>query len=191
ERTGPSKETRPGAASRLRTAFPDIVTEDANVSSKRRLSAYRLLIAPLIVSLFLLPGLASAAEYFVSPSGDDGNPGTSRSAPWRSIAKANAALRAGDVVFLLDGRYINDPIKPKSSGIAAQPIRYAAEPGAQPVLTSDKAGGLEVAIDLSGRSFVQVEGVHVDGVQPNPRAHVDHFVTIHGGSHITIRNCTF
>ena len=150
----------------------------------------RLTSCILVLPLMLVSTLGWAASYYVSPDGNDSNAGTSPAEPWRSIAKANAAVTPGDTVHLLDGRYIDDPIRPGKSGTAEAPIRYVAFEGT-PTLTSDKVRGLKVAIDLSKRSHIVIEGIHVDGVEPNPRARVQHFVEIFGGSFNTIRSCTF
>ncbi|HEX6996047.1 MAG TPA: right-handed parallel beta-helix repeat-containing protein [Gammaproteobacteria bacterium] len=144
----------------------------------------------LVLPLLLVSTLGWAASYYVSPNGDDSNAGTSPSSPWRSIAKANSAVAPGDTVHLLGGRYLDDPIKPAKSGTPEAPIRYVAYEG-EPVLTSDKVRGLVVAVDLSKRSHIVVEGIHVDGVKPNPDARVQHFVEIFDGSFNTIRDCTF
>jgi hypothetical protein len=151
----------------------------------------RLISFVLALPLILLSTLGWAATYYVSPSGDDASAGTSASAPWGSIAKANSTVEPGDTVHLLGGRYVDDPIRPAKSGTADAPIRYVAYGDEPPVLTSDKVRGLEVAIDLSKRSHIVVEGVHIDGVEPNPRARVQHFVEIYGGSYNTVRDGTF
>lgn len=145
----------------------------------------------LIGTVALGASAASAANYFVSPSGDDSNDGTSISEPWRTIAKANGVVAPGDQVFLRGGKYVNDPIRPGKSGTAASGIRYAAHADEEPVLTSSKVGGLDVAILLSDRSYITVAGIHVDGVKPNPAARVNHFVEIYNGSHNTIIDCEF
>ena len=143
----------------------------------------------------LLAGLAAhaavAAEYYVAPGGNDGNAGTSPSSAWRTIAKANAAVAPGDTVYLRGGRYVDDPIKPSRSGKAGAEIRYVAYADERPVLTSGSPKGLVVAIDLTDRSYIVVDGIDVDGVKPGPRAHVNHFVNLYNASHNTISNGTF
>jgi hypothetical protein len=51
------------------------------------------------ILLFLLspawPGVASAAQYFVSPDGRDDAPGTSLAQPWRTLGRAAAVLQPG------------------------------------------------------------------------------------------------
>ncbi|HEX6992931.1 MAG TPA: NosD domain-containing protein [Gammaproteobacteria bacterium] len=135
--------------------------------------------------------LAISAEYYVAPNGDDGNSGTSASSAWRTIGKANATLKPGDVVYLRGGKYVNDPIRPSRSGAAGSEIRYVAYPGEQPVLTSKSSSGLTVAIDLTDRSYIVVDGIDVDGVKPGPDAYVDHFVNLYNASYNTISNGTF
>jgi hypothetical protein len=49
-------------------------------------------------------GDAADVGYFVSPTGDDGNPGT-RAAPWGTLPYAIGRLQPGDQLTLLDGDY--------------------------------------------------------------------------------------
>ena len=155
------------------------------ISTRLASSSLLFIIAPLFASL------TWAAEYYVSPDGSDADPGTSVSTPWRTIAKANGQLRPGDVVHLLGGEYVNDPIRPARSGSSGAEIRYAAYRGEKPVLTSDKVAGLGVAVDLTDRSYIVVDGIHVDGVKRNPEARVGHFANLYRASYNTIVNCNF
>lgn len=70
------------------------------------------------------PPVPTGAVYHVSPSGSDSAPGTS-AAPWRTIAKANATLRAGQTVLIHAGTY-REGIAPSASGSAGAPIVYRA-----------------------------------------------------------------
>src|SRR5688500_10156106 len=50
------------------------------------------------------------ATYYISPTGLDSNPGTSATAPWKSIAKINQRdLNAGDRVLLQGGATFATP----------------------------------------------------------------------------------
>src|SRR5580765_1717317 len=53
--------------------------------------------AALAATLAVLggPGLAAATTYYVGPGGNDGNAGTSSSAPWATTAKANSTMNPG------------------------------------------------------------------------------------------------
>ena len=135
--------------------------------------------------------LAHSAEYFVSPDGNDGNAGTSLAAPWRTIGKANATLKPGDTVYLLGGKYRDDPIRPSRSGTSGAPIRYVAYQGEEPVLTSGSKDGLAPAIDLKDRSYIIVDGIHVDGERAWPNARVKHFAEFSNTTYSVIQNGHF
>ncbi|MCD6322212.1 MAG: right-handed parallel beta-helix repeat-containing protein, partial [Clostridiales bacterium] len=75
---------------------------------------------------------AYAADYYISPSGNNSNPGTSTS-PWQSIAKANGKVKAGDTVYLRSGSY-DEMIAPGKSGEPNAYITYKAFPGEKPII---------------------------------------------------------
>jgi PKD repeat protein len=80
----------------------------------------------------------AATTYYVSPSGNDANPGSAAS-PWKSIARANAVLGAGDTAILRGGTY-REAIRPANSGSSENArITYQAAPGESVVL--DGSGG--------------------------------------------------
>ncbi|HEX7508619.1 MAG TPA: right-handed parallel beta-helix repeat-containing protein [Polyangia bacterium] len=54
--------------------------------------------------VFLAPGRAWAAEYYVSPTGSDSNPGTQGS-PFATLQKGNDSAAAGDTVWMRAGTY--------------------------------------------------------------------------------------
>lgn len=59
----------------------------------------------LIASFALAPRVAVATDFYVSPTGDDRNTGTSASAAWRSFTNVNARnFAAGDRVLLQGGQ---------------------------------------------------------------------------------------
>jgi len=66
-----------------------------------------------------------AVTYYVSPSGDDGNPGTSTQRAWRTLDKVNALdLNPGDRVLLEAGHDYpgNLLLTPKDAGTPTQPV---------------------------------------------------------------------
>ncbi len=75
----------------------------------------------LLILLTPLAGLA--ATYHVSPSGNDGNPGT-LVVPWAAITKANTVLVAGGTVIIYAGNYRGQRIDPDNSGSLRQYINY-------------------------------------------------------------------
>lgn len=91
------------------------------------------------------PSLPPAqADYFVSPMGSDGNPGT-MSAPFQTITKARDVVRTangnmtGDIyVYLRGGTYnltSTVVVNPQDSGTNGHRIVYRAYPGEVPVLS--------------------------------------------------------
>src|SRR2546425_736951 len=78
----------------------------------------------LALASLILPAAAHATTYYLSPGGNDASLGTSPSAAWRTIAKANATLNAGDAVIIAPGTY-SDQIKPQNNGASiTQRISY-------------------------------------------------------------------
>jgi len=68
--------------------------------------------------------------YFVDPvNGDDSQPGTDRTKPWKSIARVNALkLAPGDRVTIAPGLH-PDTLKPSGAGTAAKPVTIRFAPG--------------------------------------------------------------
>lgn len=100
-----------------------------------------------------------ATDYYVSPSGDDLDPGT-QAEPWRTIGRANTALQPGDTVYLLAGTY-DDPIRPAADGTSdAMRIVYQAFGDGNVVLTSFPGSGtpFEGALALGEKRYVTVSG---------------------------------
>ena len=63
-----------------------------------------------------------AQDYYVANDGDDGQQGT-LGKPWKTLAKANSSLRAGDTLYIRQGTY-PEMIEPQHSGTAGAKIRY-------------------------------------------------------------------
>ena len=64
---------------------------------------------------------------YVSPSGDNANPG-SQAQPWGTIKYAADNAQAGDIVWVRGGTY-KEQLAPAHSGTPTQPIVFAAFPG--------------------------------------------------------------
>jgi hypothetical protein len=90
--------------------------------------------ACLVVVALLAPRVGAAADYYVSPTGDDSGAGTA-AIPFRSIQKAADVMAAGDTCHIAGGVY-PEWVRPAQSGASGQPISFVAEPdGAAVVLT--------------------------------------------------------
>src|SRR5210317_2074161 len=76
---------------------------------------------------------ASAATYYVSPAGDDGNSGASESDSFRVVQHAVDQMNSGDVLVVMDGVYAGE-LKLKSGiTLKAKNPRKAVFSGAEPV----------------------------------------------------------
>jgi hypothetical protein len=107
-----------------------------------------------IVALVAAP--TWAADYYVdtsNSSASDLNPGTA-SAPWKTIAKANSTLLAGDTVYIKQGTY-NNAIVPARSGTETQRITYRNY-GTDVVTIANITDG----VSLNGKSYITVQGIN-------------------------------
>jgi hypothetical protein len=105
------------------------------------------------------PPPANGRTYYVSPGGNDANPG-SQAQPWRTVAKADSAAQAGDTVYIMGGTYA-ERLRPARSGTAANWIIFAAYPGQRVTLegTGVNLGTWSGLVDLAGRSYILVRGL--------------------------------
>jgi hypothetical protein len=122
----------------------------------------------VLASLALLGGLLAwgaegdgAMIYYVSPAGDDTQPGTFQK-PWRTITMAAAALSPGDTVHIREGTY-REQVVPLRSGSATAYITYAAYPGEE--VTIDGKGialeGVAGLFEISDCECIRVSGFRV------------------------------
>ncbi len=133
----------------------------------------------VVAALCLAASPVPAAEYYLSPDGDDEAAGD-RENPWQSIARANETLEAGDTAIFLPGEYAGT-ISPANNGNAGAPITYRSVQPRAARLIPDEG---EFNIDLRDREHVVIEGFHVDG-QMQAR-----WIRASNSHHVTIRGCT-
>jgi hypothetical protein len=130
-----------------------------------------------LAMLGMLAFCAEGADYYVSDHGDDGAPGTSLDAPWRTIAKANASAAAGDTVFIRGGTYA-EAIAPAADGTEAAPIMFKAYAGEAVTLT-----GVPIGISMVNRACVVVDGISC--------RQVGQYIVLDNSHHVQITNGTF
>ena len=92
--------------------------------------------------------------YYVSPAGNDSNPGTA-DAPFKTLAKGVSVIAAGDTLMVL-GSY-NQPLVVSKSGAANAPISII---GSAAVL--DMGGAQANGVKVSG-SYINISGFEVKG----------------------------
>jgi len=82
----------------------------------------------LFTFLFVLfVSISNATNYYVSASGNDANPGTSESQPWKSVSKVSSFyFSPGDHILFKRGDSWSGTITVTSSGASGSPIVYGA-----------------------------------------------------------------
>ena len=116
--------------------------------------------ASLIVALAMILGniihtQAAGSVYYVSPTGNDANPGTS-SAPFKTFAKANSMLTAGSTLYIYAGIY-NEQLKISKSGTSSAWITVKPQGG---IVVIDMKNAVTIGVSLSA-SYVTVSGLEV------------------------------
>jgi hypothetical protein len=114
---------------------------------------------------FLLLGIvpaASARDYYVSPTGNDHNLGTTAANPWKTIAKVNSStLSPGDRVLFQAGKTFAGQVylAPQDRGTAALPIIVGSYGTGRATINAGTGGGILV-YDTSG---IRIENLSVVG----------------------------
>jgi len=98
--------------------------------------------------------------YYVSPSGNDSNPGTI-SQPWKTLNKAARSVVPGNIVYIRAGTYY-EYVTISRSGTSSQPIQFLAFPGEIPVLDGKNTlpNSEDGLLTLDG-DWIIVEGLEV------------------------------
>lgn len=117
----------------------------------------------VLIWLLLLVLPCGAATFYVSPTGNNGNPGT-LAQPWATPGYGSKQLQAGDTLIILGGTYVmqvywDDMITLEHSGTASAWIVIKGETGNRPVLRG--RNNLLAAVDLGGRSYVRLENLEI------------------------------
>ncbi len=116
----------------------------------------------ITVNFLLKPSSSQGNVYYVSPNGNNSNPGT-RERPWATPGYGSRQLRPGDTLIILGGKYIlkryDDDIITPPSGNENAWIVIKGEDGNRPVLAGSE--NLITALNLSGVSYVKIENVEI------------------------------
>ncbi len=133
---------------------------------------------PAAIALLCLPLSPAARAFYLAPGGSDNAAGTS-AAPWGGLAKANAALSAGDTLFLKNGTYAGSGITWTRSGTAEKPIVIRAAAGATPIFDGKGADWLL----LINAKYLSFEGMELTGYGSWG------FQVADNSDHVSIRQC--
>ena len=111
--------------------------------------------APAVVAI---TALSSGASFYVSPSGNDSNPGTLTS-PWRTIQHAANSVLPGDTVNVLTGTY-NESVNFPVSGTSSAQITFVGQSA-----IVDGTGlvptGVQGLFNFASQSYITVEGFEI------------------------------
>ncbi len=128
---------------------------------------------------------AFSQPYYVSTTGSDSNSGTLAS-PFRTIAKAVSVVKAGETIYVRGGTYsLTTTITLDRSGTDNGLISLLAYPGEKPVLdfSAQTLASSNRGVVLTG-NWWNITGLDITGAGDNG-------MIISGGSHNTVRQCSF
>lgn len=132
---------------------------------------------------FTCSSMLFGRTFVVATGGNDGNAGTLAS-PWRTLAKANSALSAGDTVFVRGGTY-HEQIAPSRSGSAGAPIVYRAYPG--DLVTVDGEDDTNLGVVVIYQNYIVVEGFTFRNQDYFDLPYKNDYWVVLGGTHNTFR----
>jgi len=117
-------------------------------------------------AVFAVEAFESSAGtvYYISPEGNDHNPGT-LTAPWKTLKKVSSAVKPGDTVLFLPGTY-KGTLNPTTGGTPTAPIRFISAERRQARLIGDGSGTF--AIRLSNVEHIYIEGFHIESYWEQP-----------------------
>lgn len=135
---------------------------------------------PGFAAPFVPPAPAGIATRFVSPTGNDANPGT-QAAPWREIRWAATQVHAGDIVDIADGTYAS-PITISADGTATNPIVFRATGNAAIVSGAGTNATNRDAVFVTFAAHVKVHGLKIQNAFRSG-------VRVDQSDHVTIQAC--
>ena len=134
----------------------------------------------LMLLFFVISSALMANTYYVSPTGNDSNPGT-LAAPWATWQKAFNTANAGDIVYFRGGVYMVDRsgygnnilmISPSAGighdGTTGNPIKYFNYPGEVPILDCNliaTTGNFNTGIFLNRVNYLHFRGLTIRNVK--------------------------
>lgn len=113
------------------------------------------------------PLVSEAATYYVDPSGNDSNSGTTQAQAWRTPQKAANTATAGDTVNFNRGTYnITTAVTIQNSGTSSNWITFRATPGDErlAIINGTAGSGTKGALLAVGKSYIVIEGLKVQNV---------------------------
>lgn len=111
----------------------------------------------VLLFIITLSHIVAQNNYYVCPTGDDGNTGLSPTTAWQHIQRAADVLQPGDTVFIKSGVY-HEIVIPANSGTPDNYITYSVYPGDTAVI--DGSQFADTYLQFSDRAIFDIK----DGV---------------------------
>jgi parallel beta-helix repeat protein len=143
-------------------------------------------IEPGGVAPFVPPPPPGEPTHWVSPQGNDGNPGT-KDLPWRQVSHAAEVVGPGSIVEIADGTYTSPIIVSGKTGTLEAPIVFRATGKAALV---DGAGADGSAWDKRDAIFVmESDYVVIHGLRESAAFRAG--IRVSWSNHVTVQGCLF
>ena len=129
--------------------------------------------------------------YYVSPQGDDENPGTEEK-PWKTLYHSVRQLKAGNMLILEDGDYFEEHTSSiRESGTEYAPIVVKARNKHKAKVTYSSKMICNTKFEIRGASYVRVENImfrqEARATSSDPTPTADIILGMYNGSHGVIR----
>jgi hypothetical protein len=158
-----------------------------------RLARHAAWALALLLSFGSMPSaqpISSGPAFYVSPAGDDSNPGTMK-APWRTIQHAADAATAGSTVNVRGGTY-HERVTINVSGNARDGyVTFRSYPGETAILDGERLApearsGMLVILN---KSYVRIQGLEIRNYRTADRRRTPMGISVIGaGAHIELLN---
>jgi polygalacturonase len=137
---------------------------------------------PVFASPVSGPLFATTAteSFYVSPQGNDDNPGT-ESQPWHTVEKAAESAQAGQTIYFMEGVYPGK-LRPRHSGTEGNLITFTSYPGQTATIDGGKKtkGSYGGVVDIQRKSHLVISNLHI--------INAEHFgVRVEDSAHILIQ----
>jgi hypothetical protein len=150
----------------------------------------------IFVVFFAVRAITQATTYYISPTGNDSNNGTSQSTPWKRFSRAitgSPKLAPGDTLNLLNGTYSPgagtgflhiDCNAGANNGSSGSPITVQAVNERQALIQGD---GSAQPVELFNCSYWNIIGLHVSDIPFAVHNENDGTFDLINDSHLLIR----
>ena len=130
-----------------------------------------------------------SVDYYVSPTGNDSNPGT-LSRPWLSFQHALTLTNPGDIVFFRGGTYTMTSssgidFSGSKSGTETNPISYYNYPGETPIFDFNYSAPNimnPVGMSITGVSYINLRGFEIRNVNATAAGGIAYGIYVKGNN---------